>query len=77
MLKGILLAVAVAWLAVVQPNIPANIIAGASPVSLKSAQTSQLVMDTAATQVPEPSTLISLIFGVGLLSGVLLRLRSR
>ncbi|HJT81783.1 MAG TPA: PEP-CTERM sorting domain-containing protein [Chthoniobacterales bacterium] len=77
MLKGILLALAVAWLAVVQPNLPGNPTANTNPLSITSANGPKLSVDAAATQVPEPSTVISLIFGVGLLGGVLLRIRSR
>ena len=75
MLKGVLLALAVAWLAVVQPDFTDNSSVKPHPAPTNDAHVSTIA-DAPATPVPEPSTLISLIFGVGLLGGVLFRLRS-
>ena len=74
MVKGILLALAVAWLAVANPNATVNSSANSNPATITSAHGS--ITSVPTTPVPEPSTLISLVFGVGLLGGVLLRLRS-
>ena len=74
MVKGSLLAVALAWLAIASPN---GTVANSTSTAASIHPDSSLVTTTPATPVPEPSTLISLVLGVGLLGGVLMRLRSR